>query len=251
MSENEGLTPRRVALVTGASTGLGETLAEFLSGREWDVVITSRTAADLTAVAERLAGTGGKVVALAGDVGDPAHRMRLISAAARLGRLDWLVNNASQMGVSPIRPLLDHPLEAFDAVLRTNVVAPLALAQLALPLLRESGGLVVNLSSEAAVEVFPCAGIYGASKAALDQASRIIAVELAGSGAGVTFVDPGGMRTRGYAQAEPGFDLSGVPYPDVTLPFWTWLLDRTADEVNGRRYQAQHGAWDASEPEAA
>ncbi|WP_175412698.1 SDR family oxidoreductase [Streptomyces sp. TRM64462] len=237
--------PSRVALVTGASTGLGETLAEFLGGLGWRLILTARTESDLTAVAKRLTDQGGSVIAVAGDVGEAAHREELIAAAASFGRLDWLVNNASQMGVSPIRPLLDHPVAVFEEVLRTNVVAPVALAQLALPLLKETGGLVVNLSSEAAVDVFPCAGIYGASKAALDQASRIIAVELADSGVGVTSVDPGGIRTRGYAQAEPGFDLSGVPDPDVTLPFWKWLTEVSPGDVTGRRYLAQSGPWDA------
>ncbi|ANW22589.1 SDR family NAD(P)-dependent oxidoreductase [Streptomyces clavuligerus] len=234
----------RVALITGASTGLGETLASHLHGLGWSLVLTARTAADLTAVADRLSGRGGTVIAVAGDVGDAAHRERLIAAADSLGRLDWLVNNASRIGVSPIRPLLDHPAEVFDEVLRTNVAAPLALAQPALPALRKSGGLVVNLSSVAAVEVFPCAGIYAASKAALDQATRVLAVEIADSGAGAVSVDPGDMRTRGYEQAEPGFDLSGVPGPEVTLPFWEWLTERSADEVNGRRYQAQSGPWE-------
>ncbi|MEU3136261.1 SDR family oxidoreductase [Streptomyces sp. NPDC007027] len=238
-------TPSRVALVTGASTGLGETLAEFLADAGWRLVLTARTEADLAAVAKRLTDRGATVLAVAGDVGDAEHRERLIAEAGSLGRLDWLVNNASQMGVSPIRPLLDHPVDTFEKVLRTNVVAPVALAQLALPLLRESRGLVVNLSSEAAVDVFPCAGIYGASKAALDQASRIIAAELADTGVGVTSVDPGGIRTRGYAEAEPGFDLTGVPTPDVTLPFWKWLVETSSAEVSGRRYLAQAGPWDA------
>ncbi|WP_432078454.1 SDR family NAD(P)-dependent oxidoreductase [Streptomyces sp. YPW6] len=238
-------TPSRVALVTGASTGLGETLAEFLADAGWRLVLTARTEADLAAVAKRLTDRGTTVLAVAGDVGDAEHRERLIAEAGSLGRLDWLVNNASQMGVSPIRPLLDHPVDTFEKVLRTNVVAPVALAQLALPLLRESRGLVVNLSSEAAVDVFPCAGIYGASKAALDQASRIIAAELADTGVGVTSVDPGGIRTRGYAEAEPGFDLTGVPTPDVTLPFWKWLVGTSSAEVSGLRYLAQAGPWDA------
>ncbi|MER8235050.1 SDR family NAD(P)-dependent oxidoreductase [Streptomyces sp. NPDC101490] len=238
------LRPSRVALITGASTGLGETLAEFLGDAGWRLVLTARTESDLTAVATRLTGRGVVVRAVAGDVGEAAHRARLITEASALGRLDWLVNNASQMGVSPIRPLLDHPVDVFEKVLRTNVVAPVALAQLALPLLRETDGLVVNVSSEAAVDVFPCAGIYGASKAALDQASRIIAAELADTGVGVTSVDPGGMRTRGYAEAEPGFDLSTVPAPDVTLPFWKWLAEVSSREVSGRRYLAQSGPWD-------
>lgn len=236
----------RVALVTGASTGLGETLADFLGGLGWSLVLTARTESDLAVVAKRLTERGTTVVALPGDVGEAAHREELIGAATSLGRLDWLVNNASQMGVSPIRPLLDHPLDSFERVLRTNVVAPLALTQLARPLLDDTGGLVVNLSSDAAVEVFACAGIYGASKAALDQASRIIAAENADSGFGVTFVDPGGIRTRGMEQAEPGSDLSVWPLPDVTLPFWTWLIDRSPGEVNGRRYLAQSGPWDAA-----
>jgi NAD(P)-dependent dehydrogenase (short-subunit alcohol dehydrogenase family) len=251
MHEGDDASGRRVAVVTGASTGLGETLAGFLVERGWAVVITARTAADLTAVAERLRAAGGEVVDVAGDVGDAAHRETVVAAAAGLGGLDLLVNNASQLGVSPIRPLLEHPLPVFEQVLRTNVVGPVALTKAALPLLTEGGGTVVNLSSEAAVDVFPCAGIYGASKAALDQASRIIAVELAGSGVGVTFVDPGGIRTRGYAEAEPDFDLSDVPYPEVTLPFWEWLLERTPDEVNGQRYLAQGTGWSVAAPVAA
>jgi len=235
-------TPR-VALVTGASTGLGETLAGFLGERGWRLVLTARTERDLAAVAEEVAGSGTDVLAIAGDVGDPAHRRRLAEGAETLGGLDWLVNNASQMGVSPIRPLLDHPDGVFEAVLRTNVVAPLALAQLVVPLLRRRGGLLINISSEAATGAFPCAGIYGASKAALDQASRIMALEA--EGVGVTSVDPGDMRTRGYEQAEPGADLSGVPGPEATLLFWTWLLERSASQVNGRRYLAQQAPWTA------
>ncbi|MFI1016666.1 SDR family NAD(P)-dependent oxidoreductase [Streptomyces sp. NPDC020965] len=237
--------PSRVALVTGASTGLGETLADFLSGQGWTLVLTARTASDLAVVAKRLTGRGGSVVALAGDIGEAAHREELIAAARSIGRLDWLVNNASQMAVSPIGPLLDHPLESFERVLRTNVVAPVTLAQLAWPLLKDTGGLVVNLSSHSAVEVFPCAGIYAASKSALDQASLIMAAENADSGVGVTLVDPGDMCTRGYEWAEPGFDRSTVPNPDATLPFWSWLTGRSPGEVNGRRYQAQSGPWDA------
>lgn len=234
-------TAHRVAMVTGASTGLGETLAGFLAQRGWDLVLTARTDADLQRVAADLSASGSAVTALAGDVADADHQRRLIAAAADLGGLDWLVNNASQMGVSPIRPLLEHPPEVFETVLRTNLVAPLALARLAVPLLRERRGLLVNVSSEAAVDVFPCAGVYGASKAGLDQASRIMAAEI--EDVGVMLVDPGGMHTRGYEEAEPGADLSGVPGPEVTLPFWTWLLDRSADEVRGLRYLAQEGPW--------
>ncbi|WP_017588558.1 SDR family NAD(P)-dependent oxidoreductase [Nocardiopsis ganjiahuensis] len=230
---------RRTALVTGAGRGLGATLTAFLCARGWTVVATSRSTDELTALADKLNAEGpGRVVALPGDVLDPDHRARLVVEADSLPGFGLVVNNAALMGMSPIAPLIEADAGVYQRVLETNVVAPLALIREAVPRLG-AGSLIVNISSDAAVEVFPCAGVYGASKAAMDQAGRILALELAEAGIGVVAVDPGDMGTRMYAEAEPGADLSALPAPESTLPFWKWLLDQPPAEVSGERFTAQ------------
>ncbi|WP_101294197.1 SDR family NAD(P)-dependent oxidoreductase [Halegenticoccus soli] len=233
----------RFALVTGASKGLGAVLATFLAGRGDDLLLTARDEAALTERAESLAEFGVDVRAVAGDVADPDHRAVLGEIAAERGALDLLVNNASALGPSPLPPLSAYPLDEFERVLRTNVVAPLALAQAVLPVLREAGGLVVNVTSDAAVEGYPGWGGYGASKAALDQLTRALAAEE--TAVGVVSVDPGDMRTDMHRRAFPGEDISDRPLPDITLPFWAWLLGRDPLDVTGRRFEAQAERWEA------
>ncbi|WP_285731265.1 SDR family oxidoreductase [Nocardiopsis sp. ATB16-24] len=229
----------RTALVTGAGRGLGATLTTLLCARGWNVVATSRSGDELAAVAGKLNAEGpGRVVAIPGDVCDPGHRARLVAEAGALPGFGIVVNNAALMGVSPIAPLLEAPVDVYRRVMETNVVAPLALIRESVPHLG-SGSLIVNISSESAVQAFPCAGVYGASKAAMDQAGRILALELAEAGIGVVAVDPGDMGTRMYAEAEPGADLSALPSPESTLPFWHWLLGRHPTDVSGGRFLAQ------------
>jgi NAD(P)-dependent dehydrogenase (short-subunit alcohol dehydrogenase family) len=234
--------PHQVALITGASRGLGATLAEFLAAQGYDLVLTARGATDLETIARSLSKYGGKVVAPAGDVTDARHRRQLVEAARELGRLDLLVNNASELG--PMPHLEDYPLESLEQVFGVNVFAPLALIQEALPLLKQSEGLIVNLSSDAAVAGYPNWGGYGASKAALDLISRTLANELHEAGVGVVSVDPGDMRTAMHQQAFPGEDISDRPTPDVTLPFWAWLLGQDPLAVSGGRYKAQAEQWE-------
>jgi NAD(P)-dependent dehydrogenase (short-subunit alcohol dehydrogenase family) len=187
-----------VAIVTGASRGLGLALARSLAADGWSLVLDARGAEALDAVAADL---GTAVVALPGDVADPAHRAGLIAAARGLGGLDLLVNNASVLGSEPLLPLAEHPLDGFRRALEVNVVAPLALAQAALPLLRAAKGAVLNISSDAAVEPYPTWGGYGASKAALEQWSAVLATEE--PQVRVWRVDPGDMRTAMYRAAVP------------------------------------------------
>lgn len=235
---------RDIAMITGASRGLGATLAGFLARAGWDLVLTARGADDLEAVADRLGGEGRRIVALAGDVADPDHRRRLADAARGLGGLDWLVNNASELGPSPLSPLAEVSVDALERVFAVNVVAPIALVRETLPLLEDGGGLVVDVSSDAAVGGYPGWGAYGASKAALDLASRTLAGELAPRGVSVVAVDPGDLRTAMHQAAFPGEDISDRPDPEVTLPFWAWLLGRDPATVSGRRFHAQAERWE-------
>ncbi|AJF69622.1 SDR family NAD(P)-dependent oxidoreductase [Streptomyces vietnamensis] len=213
-----------VAIVTGASRGLGRALAAALAGRGWDLVLDARTAEVLEESAAAARARGARVVGLAGDVTDAAHRAKLVAAARELGGLDLLVNNAGILGAEPLVPLDSHSLDGFRAALEVNVVAPLGLLQEALPLLRTApAGAVINLSSDAAAEAYRTWGAYGATKAALDQLSAVLAVEE--PGLRVWWVDPGGMRTDMLAAAEPGEDLSGTPAPAEVAPVFLRLLD--------------------------
>ncbi|MEU8529575.1 MULTISPECIES: SDR family NAD(P)-dependent oxidoreductase [Streptomyces] len=215
-----------VAIITGASRGLGRALAHALAGRGWDLVLDARTAKALEEAADGLRGHGVEVAALPGDVTDPAHRKELVAAAAEFGGLDLLVNNAGILGVEPLVPLESHPLDRFRAALEVNVVAPLGLIQEALPLLRAAPeGAVLDISSDAAVEAYRTWGGYGATKAALDQLSAVLAVEE--PGLRVWWVDPGGMRTEMLAAAEPE-EAAGAPLPEEVVPAFLRLLDERA-----------------------
>ncbi|MGW1022784.1 SDR family NAD(P)-dependent oxidoreductase [Streptomyces sp. NPDC002577] len=213
-----------VAIVTGASRGFGRALGAALAERGWDLVLSARSAGPLERTAREVGGHGVRVVALAGDVTDGGHRAELVAAARGLGGLDLLVNNAGILGAEPLVRLGSQPLDGFRAALETNVVAPLGLLQEALPLLRAApAGAVINLSSDAAVEAYRTWGAYGATKAALDQLSAVLAVEE--PELRVWWVDPGGMRTDMLAAAEPDEDLSQTPTPEEIAPVFLRLLD--------------------------
>ncbi len=233
------------ALITGVSRGLGRMLAEFLAARSWNLILTARGASDLSALADELAHASGNgdILALPGDVSDAAHRRALVDAARKFGGLDLLVNNASLLGPSPQPTLADYPLETLEQVYAVNVFAPLALVQEALPLLSEARGLVVNVSSDAAVGGYAGWGGYGSSKAALDLLSATLAEELREQNISVVAVDPGDLRTQMHQAAFPGEDISDRPLPEVTLPFWAWLLGQEAKSVSGQRFQAQGERW--------
>jgi NAD(P)-dependent dehydrogenase (short-subunit alcohol dehydrogenase family) len=234
----------RSALVTGASKGLGRVIATFLARSGYDVVVTARSKDALAALARDLAKQGGHVTAIAGDVADPEYRQRVADAVHDIGGLDVLVNNASELGPSPMPTFAEYPLDALRRVFEVNVTAPVALVQHLLPALRERHGLVVNITSDAAVAAYERWGGYGASKAALELASRTLAAELRDDRVGVVVVDPGDMRTDMHQAAFPGEDISDRPTPDVTVPFWAWLFAADPMAVSGGRYQAQGERWE-------
>jgi len=227
----------RVAIVTGASRGLGRVIAGVLAAQGVDLVIGARHADALAAAAAELTTAGSTVVPVDGDVADDAVRRRLIFAAHDLGGLDILVNNASSLG--PIRPLMEFDVNRFNAIFEVNATAPLALMQLAALLLGESRGLIVNITSDAAVGAYPGWGPYGSTKAALELLSRTFGAELAEQGVSTVVVDPGDMRTEMHQDAFPGEDISDRPLPDVTAAFWAWLFSQQPGDVQGQRFGAQ------------
>jgi len=234
-----------VAVITGASRGLGEVLAHFLAGQGYHLILNARGGAALDAAVRSLAGYNVQVKAIAGDIAEPSTRRAIVQLARSLGSLDILINNASILGASPLVPLANHPLDALEDVYRANVIAPLALIQEALPLLKSNHGLVVNISSDAARGGYETWGGYGSSKAALDLISLTLANELKGEGVAVVTVDPGDMRTDMHQAAYLGEDISDRPMPDVTLPFWAWLFGQDRIAISGGRYQAQSEQWEA------
>ncbi|GAB4205044.1 MAG: SDR family oxidoreductase [Roseiflexaceae bacterium] len=222
----------RTALITGASRGLGFALARALAERGWRLIIDARNATALEQARHELA-RQTEVVALAGDVTDPAHRRSLAEAARAAGGLDALVNNAGALGPSPQPALLDYPLDVLEQVYRTNVIAPLGLIQ-ALRADLKSGARIINISSDAAVEAYPGWGGYGSSKAALEQLTAVLAAEQ--PELRVYRVDPGDMRTQMHQDAFPGEDISDRPLPEESVPGLLALLE--GDLPTGR-YQSR------------
>jgi NAD(P)-dependent dehydrogenase (short-subunit alcohol dehydrogenase family) len=213
--------------------GFGRAFAEELARDGWDLVIDARHREPLEAAAADLRKHGGRVVAIAGDVTEPDHRQALVEAATSLGGLRLVVNNASTLGPTPLPRLADHPLDALTAIYTTNVVAPLALVQLALPALTEAGGTVVDITSDAAVEGYEGWGGYGSSKAALEQLGNVLAAEH--TDLRVYSFDPGDMRTQMHQDAFPGEDISDRPEPEAVAPVLRRLV---AESPPSGRYRA-------------
>jgi len=227
----------RVALITGASRGLGLEIARAYARRGLRLILTARAADPLKQAADELAALTD-VLAVAGDVADSAHAERLVRAGLdRFGQIDVLINNASELGPSPMPELENLSVQAFQDILQVNVVGPLKLTQLVLPEMRARGaGLIVNVTSDAGVQAYPTWGGYGASKAALEHLSRVLAAELEGRGVRVFVVDPGDMDTAMHRAAEPGVDLSHLPTPDRVAPAFVRLLD---EGIPFGRFEAQ------------
>jgi NAD(P)-dependent dehydrogenase (short-subunit alcohol dehydrogenase family) len=216
-----------VAVITGASRGLGCALAAELAQRGWDLVVDARNSDDLRRAAQEWE---GRVISISGDVGEADHRAQLARAVDEFGRLDLLVNNASELGPSPQPGLQTYPLDEFECVYRINVFAPLAITQLLLPALERAGGTIVNVSSDAAVEAYEGWGGYGSSKAALDHLSAILAVEH--PNLAVYAFDPGDMRTTMHQLAFPDEDISDRPEPHTVIPALLRLVEERP--VSGR-----------------
>ncbi|MCB8950559.1 MAG: SDR family oxidoreductase [Ardenticatenales bacterium] len=218
----------RTALITGASRGLGLALARALALEGWQLVIDARGAMALKQAQAELS-EWTTVVARAGDVADAAHRADLARAAADLGGLDVVVNNAGILGPTPQPALLNYPLETLLHLYHVNVIAPLGILQAVRHTLKPHAR-IINVTSDAAVEAYPGWGGYGSGKAALDQLSHILAAE--NPHWRVYWVDPGDMRTTMHQEAFPGEDISDRPLPEASVPGFRRLLD--GDWPSGR-----------------
>jgi NAD(P)-dependent dehydrogenase (short-subunit alcohol dehydrogenase family) len=226
----------RTALITGASRGLGLALARALAGRGWQLIIDARGAPALEAARAELA-QHATVVAIPGDITDPAHRQALAAAAQAAGGLDALINNASQLGPSPQPPLLDYPFGELARVYVTNVLSPLALIQAARGALKP-GARLLNITSDAGSEAYAGWGGYGSSKAALNHLTAILAAE--NPDMFVYAVDPGDMNTQMLQEAYPGEDVTDRPRPEVSVPGFLKLLGADGSQpLPSGRYAAR------------
>jgi NAD(P)-dependent dehydrogenase (short-subunit alcohol dehydrogenase family) len=219
-----------LAIITGASRGLGRALARELAANRYSLVIDARNANELQDAAREL-GQLTEVAAIPGDVADAAHRHDLIRAAGET--IDLLVNNASVLGPSPQPSLAEYPLSELERVYAVNVFAPLRLAQLALPRVTDNGA-IINITSDAATEPYEGWGGYGSSKAALEQLTAVLAAEH--PTLRIYAVDPGDMRTRMHQEAFPDEDISDRPPPEDSVPGLLTLID---GHLRSGRYRAK------------
>lgn len=219
------------AVITGASRGLGLALSRELDRLGWHLIVDARDEGTLRAAVTDL--RGHQITAIAGDVSDPDHRDALAGAVQGAGGLDLLVNNASTLGVTPLPHLSDYPIDELQRVLQINTVAPLALIQALLPNLIASQGAIINITSDAAAEAYEGWGGYGASKAALEQISAVLAAEQPEMR--VYTFDPGDMRTKMHQDAYPGEDISDRPEPEAVVPS---LMRLITEGLPSGRYRA-------------
>lgn len=224
-------TTQKTALITGASRGLGLALAEALARNGWRLIVNARGAGALDQAAAAFS-RWTDVTAIPGDIADAVHRRDLARAATATGGLDAVINNAGTLGTSPLPPLLDYPLDALLEVFRVNVVAQLGVLQAVHETLKP-GAVVMNITSDAGVEAYEGWGGYGASKAALEQLSNVLAAE--NPSLRVYWVDPGDMQTQMHQDAFPGEDISDRPLPEESVPGLLALLEGA---LPSGRYQA-------------
>lgn len=233
---------QKVCLITGASRGLGRALSLEFARLGARLVINSRHAsAEALAETERQArALGAQVLSVIADVSRRADVERLAGEAlARFGRVDVLVNNASALGPTPMPYLTDYPVDDFELVMRTNLIAPFMLTRALIgQMLARNSGSIINLSSDAGVVGYPTWGAYGVSKAALDQLTRTWAAELEGTGVQVNSVDPGDMNTAMKRASEPDGDPSQWPDPETRTPVFVYLAADQSVGVSGQRFSA-------------
>lgn len=230
-----------IALITGASRGLGLALARHLATDGWQLIITARSAKALEAVRTQL-NQYTPVTAIAGDVSHVAHRQAVAAVVQKMGGLDVVVNNASILGPSPQPNLLDYPLGVLEHVYRINVVAPLGILQAVQHQLNPNAR-IINVTSDAGTDAYPGWGGYGSSKAALEHLSAILAAE--NPDWRIYWVDPGDMRTQMHQEAFPGEDISDRPLPEESVPGFVELL---AGNYPSGRYSARALAAAKAEP---
>ena len=242
-------------LITGASQGLGRQLAiDFAREGASGIVLVARRHEALDEVRERVreVAPNARVLVLQADLGLPIEIERVAAAALKEfdGRLDVLVNNASQIGPTPMPYLLDYPLEDFQSVLNVNLIAPFLLIKKLLPAMIEQGGSIINVTSDAGVVGYPGWGAYGISKFGLEGMSQTWAAELEESGVRVNWVDPGNMNTEMHRMAEPEEDPNEWADPASVTEVFIYLASDESRDTNGKRFQAQEENWGQQEQAA-
>jgi NAD(P)-dependent dehydrogenase (short-subunit alcohol dehydrogenase family) len=230
----------KTALVTGASRGLGAALARKLCERGASVVLVARDGRSLQTVVDDIASRGGRAFALPADIADKAATHPLAFAAmALVGPLDVLVHNASTLGPTPLRLLLDTDCEDLSRVLEVNLVGPFRLTKiLASTMALRGSGTVVHVSSDASIAPYPTWGAYSVSKAAQDHLARIWAAELGEHGVRSFSVDPGEMNTRMHADAVPDADPKSLLDPEVVAANIVRMIEAGSRVPNGARLEA-------------
>jgi NAD(P)-dependent dehydrogenase (short-subunit alcohol dehydrogenase family) len=225
------------ALVTGASRGLGRALAELLASKGARVALVAREQGPLDDVVATIRGHGGIAHAIAGDIADKHAIHRIAGQATGLvGDVSIAIHNASTLGPTPLRLLLDTECEDLEAVLQTNLVGPFRLTKvLAGAMALRGAGTIVHISSDASVEPYPRWGAYGISKAAQDHLSRILAAELDGTGVRVLAVDPGEMDTVMHAAAIPDADRATLSRPADVAARIVRMIERVDHAPSGAR----------------
>jgi NAD(P)-dependent dehydrogenase (short-subunit alcohol dehydrogenase family) len=233
---------------------LGRQLAiDFAGEGAAAISITARRIEDLREVRDRILEVSPKtrVALIAGNLANLEDIERI--AAATLsefgGRLDVLVNNASILGPTPMPFLLDYPLEDFRDVLNINLIAPFMLIKKTLPAMIESGGSIINVTSDAGQNGYPGWGAYGISKFGIEGMSETWAAELAESEVRVNWVDPGDMNTRMHRDAEPDEDPTHWADPADVTGVFIYLASDESRGVSGKRFQAQEDNWGLEEAE--
>jgi NAD(P)-dependent dehydrogenase (short-subunit alcohol dehydrogenase family) len=242
----------RSALITGGSQGLGAALGRALAQEGARVVLVARGAEALARVVDEIRAEGGEAHAFAADVGAKEDIHRIAGAAAALaGPIDLLVHNASTLGPTPLRLLLDTECEDLGQVLDVNLLGPFRLTRAIVGAMVLRGrGLVLQVTSDASVNGYPSWGAYGVSKAALDHLGRIWGAELEGTGVRLLTVDPGEMRTAMHAAAMPEADPAPLADPAVVARRLVAII-RAAEAIpTGTRLEASHWAPPRPQPMA-
>jgi len=238
----------KYVLITGASQGLGRQLAiDFAREGASAVAIVARRADALEEVRDAIRQTAPdvQVLIINADLGSEQEVERVVATTLNEfgGRLDVLVNNASTIGPTPLPYLLDYPLEDFREVIETNLTAPFLLIKKALPAMIESGGSIINVTSDAGRIGYPGWGAYGISKFGIEGMSATWAAELAESPVRVNWVDPGEMNTEMHRAAEPEEDATQWADPEEVTEVFIYLASDESRGVNGERFEAQEENW--------
>jgi NAD(P)-dependent dehydrogenase (short-subunit alcohol dehydrogenase family) len=234
----------RSVLITGGSRGLGAALGRALAREGARVVLVARGAEELARVVDEIRAQGGEAHGLVADVGAKEDVHRISGAAAALaGPVDVLVHNASTLGPTPLRLLLDTECEDFGRVLDVNLVGPFRLTRaVAGGMALRGRGLVVHVTSDASVNAYPTWGAYGVSKAGLDHLARIWAAELEGTGVRFMTVDPGEMDTAMHAEAMPDADRAALADPVEVAERVVGVIRSAEGIPSGTRLEANQWA---------